>query len=84
MPVRAIQELAGHRDISTTMRYIHLSPSTLDDTIWTLERRDANFAAYYRPVNTGRTSIAPQQAPPRRAGRTPGRLHGCSTGGDRA
>ena len=25
-PVRAIQELAGHQDLSTTQRYMHLSP----------------------------------------------------------
>jgi len=41
VPVRAIQELAGHRDLSTTMRYMHLSPSTLDDGIRTLERRES-------------------------------------------
>jgi hypothetical protein len=29
--VFAIQELAGRRNISTTMRYMHLSPSTLGD-----------------------------------------------------
>ena len=26
-PVKAIQELAGHRDLATTLRYMHLSPA---------------------------------------------------------
>jgi hypothetical protein len=26
-PARAIQELAGHQDLGTTQRYMHLSPS---------------------------------------------------------
>jgi site-specific recombinase XerD len=29
VPARAIQELAGHRDHSTTQRYMHLSPSAV-------------------------------------------------------
>jgi site-specific recombinase XerD len=32
-PVRAIQESAGHADLSTTMRYMHLSPASLDQAI---------------------------------------------------
>jgi integrase len=32
-PVKAIQELAGHSSLSTTLRYMHLSPSTLDAAI---------------------------------------------------
>lgn len=39
VPVRAIQELAGHRDISTTMRNIHLAPSVLTDAIALLNGR---------------------------------------------
>ena len=33
----AIQELAGHRDLSTTQRYMHLSPAALDAAIRLLE-----------------------------------------------
>jgi hypothetical protein len=32
-PARAIQELAGHQDLSTTQRYMHLSPAALDAAI---------------------------------------------------
>ena len=32
-PARAIQELAGHQDLATTQRYIHLSPAALDAAI---------------------------------------------------
>ena len=32
-PAKAIQELAGHTDLTTTMRYMHLSPSALDQAI---------------------------------------------------
>jgi site-specific recombinase XerD len=30
---RAIQEVAGHQDLSTTQRYMHLSPAALDAAI---------------------------------------------------
>jgi integrase len=38
-PVREIQELAGHVDLRTTQRYMHLTPSALDGAIRLLERR---------------------------------------------
>ena len=36
-PARAIQELAGHRELGTTHRYMHLSPAALDAAIRLLE-----------------------------------------------
>ena len=36
-PARAIQELAGHRDLSTTQRYMHLSPAALDAAVRLLD-----------------------------------------------
>ena len=38
-PARAIQELAGHRELSMTQRYMHLSPAALESAIQLLERR---------------------------------------------
>jgi integrase len=37
-PPRAIQELAGHADLTMTQRYMHLSPAALDAAISLLER----------------------------------------------
>jgi integrase len=36
-PARAIQEAAGHQDLTTTQRYMHLSPAALDAAIRLLE-----------------------------------------------
>jgi site-specific recombinase XerD len=36
-PARAIQELAGHQDLITTQRYMHLSPAALDSAIRLLD-----------------------------------------------
>jgi len=42
--VIAVKELAGHRDISMTMRYVHLAPSVLTDAIALLEGRGSSLA----------------------------------------
>ena len=36
-PARAIQELAGHADLSTTQRYMHLSPAAIESAIRLLD-----------------------------------------------
>jgi len=38
---RAIQELAGHRDLGTTQRYMHLSPAAAESAIRLLDQRKA-------------------------------------------
>ena len=37
-PAKAIQELAGHADLTTTMRYMHLSPAARDGAIALLDQ----------------------------------------------
>ena len=36
-PAKAIQELAGHADLTMTQRYMHLSPAALDAAIRLLD-----------------------------------------------
>jgi site-specific recombinase XerD len=38
-PAKAIQELAGHEDLTTTLRYMHLSPAARDTAIRVLDGR---------------------------------------------
>jgi integrase len=38
-PARAIQELAGHQDLITTQRYMHLSPAAIEGAIRLLDRQ---------------------------------------------
>tara|TARA_A100001037_G_C14884749_1_gene515577 strand:+ start:63 stop:218 length:156 start_codon:yes stop_codon:yes gene_type:complete len=43
--VRTAQELAGHRDITTTMKYAHLAPGHLENSVeqlvWEREQRSS-------------------------------------------
>ena len=41
---RAIQEAAGHQELGTTQRYMHLSPAALDDAIRLLELHQPRFS----------------------------------------
>jgi site-specific recombinase XerD len=37
-PARAIQELAGHQDLGTTQRYMHLNPAAIEGAIRLLDQ----------------------------------------------
>ena len=50
-PARAIQELAGHQDLGTTQRYMHLSPAALDAAIRLLD--DGGGAPSKWPLQRG-------------------------------
>ena len=56
-PARAIQELAGHQDLSTTQRYMHLSPAAIDGAIRLLES-PALHSSRGNMVATGSTDTA--------------------------
>ena len=44
VPIRVVQELLGHRDIKTTMRYAHLSPQSRRDAVALLDANASHEA----------------------------------------
>jgi hypothetical protein len=54
-PARAIQELAGHQDLTTTQRYMHLSPSAVESAIRLLEPQGPPKGGHYEdgPAEAG-------------------------------
>jgi integrase len=60
---KAIQELAGHADLKTTMRYMHLSPANRTSAIATLERFTEGVRIPARSHYTGMTRTAHVRRP---------------------
>ena len=56
-PARAIQELAGHQDLTTTQRYMHLSPAAIEGAIRLLDAPRTS-AAFGNMLATGSTESA--------------------------
>lgn len=57
VPMRAIQELLGHSNIITTMRYSHISHSTLRDAVRTLEGKRFGHNMVTIPSNASKNSV---------------------------
>ena len=58
-PARAIQELAGHSDLKTTQRYMHLTPAALEGAIRLLEQPSPLFAANDPARGDGVETVSP-------------------------
>jgi hypothetical protein len=56
-PARAIQELAGHSEMGTTQRYMHLSPSAIEGAIRLLDSPGIP-SGFGNMLATGTTEIA--------------------------
>jgi integrase len=56
-PARAIHELAGHQDLKTTQRYMHLSPAAIEGAIRLLDASRTS-AAFGNMLATGSTESA--------------------------
>ena len=68
--IKAVQELLGHSDVRTTMRYAHLAPSALRDAVRVLERSCAATPILGQPVGNARLLAAtPTTGTPRLTGR---------------
>jgi site-specific recombinase XerD len=52
VPVNAIKEFAGHQDLMTTMRYMHLSPWAKETAVLALEDREAVLARQRQAEST--------------------------------
>lgn len=52
-PARAIRELAGHTDLATTQRYMHLSPAAIEGAIRLLDRLPERGASDLQTGATG-------------------------------
>ena len=82
-PARAIQEPAGHQDLMTTQRYMHLSPAAVVNVIRLLEQGGPPKVSDDRTGRTPRTKrrTARRRCVKtfwRRSNRTSGRLQRCT------
>jgi integrase len=59
-PAKAIQELAGHENLSTTQRYMHLSPAAKDAAIILLDEAASRISG-----DILETEITPKEKPGR-------------------
>jgi integrase len=64
VPLKAIQELLGHSEIKTTMRYAHLAPSDLQKAVSALSRVASAPVAQAKPRASRRNGTREAQALP--------------------